>query len=157
MAKNIAIGFLALALLVVGGLYLTQSAPFGAAAGQDHTFTENLLAGFTVGGNGVQNGTLVTKIVCGVVDLNPPSISSSTVATTTIQFGATTTVALTDKVLTRFATTTNSDQWFTTGSIASSGASGAVTFKLSALAGLAWSGGLNLSTSTAEGCLLQTS
>lgn len=145
MVKNIAIGVLSVALVLVGLLYLGQKLNFGVAAGTDHYFQENMIAGLTVG-----DGTVVNKYKCYTDTFDPGSVSSSSVASS--KAFLTPGASAGDIVFASLSSVTSTNQWFATAKItAGSGTAGATTtLYLRGTEGAA----VDLATTTAKVCIV---
>lgn len=83
--KYISFAALAVALVALGVVYLTPapqpSPPFQASSGTEHYNQENFYGGFTVGN---ANYNVEASRNCGSATWNPGAVTSSTVATTTV-------------------------------------------------------------------------
>lgn len=145
MVKNIAIGALSVALVLVGLLYLGQNLSFSGASGTEHSFQENFNAGLTIG-----EGTVVNKYKCYTSTYNPAAIASSSAPASLAFLTPSATVG--DVVVATLGTVTSTDLWSLEAKVtAGSGTTGATT-TLYVRPGLL--AGVDLSTTTAKVCIV---
>lgn len=149
MLKNIFIGLLAVAAVVLGLLFIGSLAnpvcPVAVSGFTDELNPKVFQATVTIG----KSGTAINQYKCATADFNPGSVSSSTAADTkAIDIGA---AALGSPVVASLSSVTSTGSWFATAKVTAASATHATgTLYLKGLDGAA----VDLSTTTAKICVI---